>query len=94
MSDPAAEAKRLAALRAVGRVQSGMIVGLGTGSTAAFAVEEIGRRLGAGELRDILGVPTSLATRGRATRLGIPLSTLNQKIKRLNIEIRKRSSAG
>jgi len=77
MSDPAAEAKRQAALRAVARVQSGMVLGLGTGSTARFAVEEIGRRLGAGELRDIVGVPTSLATRELATRVGIPLTTLN-----------------
>ncbi len=79
MSDPAAEAKRWAALQAVARVKSGMIVGLGTGSTARFAVEEIGRRLRAGELRDVTGVPTSLATREQATLLGIPLTTLNDR---------------
>ena len=77
MSDPAADAKRRAALQAATRVESGMVVGLGTGSTARFAVEEIGRRLKAGELRDVVGVPTSLATREQATRLGIPLTTLN-----------------
>lgn len=79
MSDPAVEAKRQAALQAVGRVRSGMIVGLGTGSTARFAVEEIGRRLRAGELRDVTGVPTSVATREQAVRLGIPLATLNDR---------------
>jgi len=78
MSDPAADAKQRAALQAVTRVQSGMVVGLGTGSTARFAVEEIGRRLEAGDLRDIVGVPTSIATREQATRLGIPLATLNE----------------
>jgi len=77
MSDPTADAKRQAALLAASRVQSGMVVGLGTGSTARFAVEEIGRRLRTAELRDILGVPTSLATREQATRAGIPLTTLN-----------------
>src|SRR3990172_9028710 len=78
MSEPAADAKQRAALRAVARVQSGMVVGLGTGSTARFAVAEIGRRLEAGDLRDIVGVPTSIATREQATRLGIPLATLNE----------------
>jgi ribose 5-phosphate isomerase A len=77
VSDPAADAKRRAALQAATRVESGMVVGLGTGSTARFAVEEIGRRLKAGELRDVVGVPTSLATREQATRLGIPLTSLN-----------------
>lgn len=55
-----------------------MIVGLGTGSTAWFAVEEIGRRLAAGELRDVAGVPTSRATRDHAAALGIPLTTLEE----------------
>lgn len=76
---PAEEAKRQAALQAVTRVKSGMIVGLGTGSTARFAVEEIGRRLRVGELRDVIGVPTSVATREQATRVGIPVTTLNDR---------------
>jgi ribose 5-phosphate isomerase A len=69
-------AKRRAALQAASRVESGMIVGLGTGSTAWFAVEEIGRRLQAGELSDVAGIPTSRATRDHAAALGIPLTTL------------------
>jgi ribose 5-phosphate isomerase A len=76
MSDAALEGKRRAALEAVDRVESGMVVGLGTGSTAALAVEEIGRRLAAGALRGLVGIPTSLATEQQAQRLGIRLATL------------------
>jgi ribose 5-phosphate isomerase A len=68
--------KREAAERAVDFVQSGMVLGLGSGSTANFAIDCIGARLRAGALRDIVGVPTSEATAARARRLGIPLSTL------------------
>jgi ribose 5-phosphate isomerase A len=53
-----------------------MALGLGTGSTAKFAVEAIGRRLERGELRDIVGVPTSNQTRELAQSVGIPLVTL------------------
>jgi ribose 5-phosphate isomerase A len=72
------EAKRAAAVRAVDLVRPGMVLGLGTGSTAALAVEEIGRRLADGRLRDLVGVPTSEATERQARALGIPLSTLEQ----------------
>ncbi len=78
MTDPAAEAKRAAALKAVAMVRSGMALGLGTGSTARVAVEEIGRRLQSGQLKSIVGVPTSVATREQATALGIPLTTLEE----------------
>ncbi|KQK20638.1 probable ribose-5-phosphate isomerase 3, chloroplastic [Brachypodium distachyon] len=69
--------KRLAAVRAVEQVQSGMVLGLGTGSTAAFAVAEIGALLANGKLSGIVGVPTSKRTFEQATSLGIPLSTLD-----------------
>ncbi|KAF8732149.1 hypothetical protein HU200_016116 [Digitaria exilis] len=69
--------KRLAAVRAVEQVQSGMVLGLGTGSTAAFAVAEIGALLAAGKLEKIVGVPTSKRTYEQALSLGIPLSTLD-----------------
>ncbi|KAK3124581.1 hypothetical protein QOZ80_7BG0588770 [Eleusine coracana subsp. coracana] len=69
--------KRLAAVRAVEQVQSGMVLGLGTGSTAAFAVAEIGALLAAGKLSGIVGVPTSKRTFEQAQSLGIPLSTLD-----------------
>jgi len=51
-----------AAWKAVEYVKSGMVVGLGTGSTAAFAVDRIGELLKSGELKDIVGVPTSIRT--------------------------------
>lgn len=51
-----------AAWKAVDYVKSGMVVGLGTGSTAAFAVDRIGELLKSGELKDIVGVPTSVRT--------------------------------
>src|SRR5690606_40039774 len=51
--------KKQAALRAVTLVASGMTVGLGTGSTATHFVAELGRRLAAGELARVVGVPRS-----------------------------------
>ncbi|KAG0467773.1 hypothetical protein HPP92_017101 [Vanilla planifolia] len=69
--------KKLAALKAVEYVKSGMVLGLGTGSTAAFVVTEIGELLASGKLQDIVGVPTSKRTYEQAKSLGIPLSTLD-----------------
>jgi ribose 5-phosphate isomerase A len=60
-------------------VRSGMVVGLGTGSTAAFAVERVGQKLKSGELKDIICIPTSEATKKQAEGLSIPLCTLNEK---------------
>merc|ERR1711924_254487 len=57
-------------------VKSGMVVGLGTGSTAAFAVERVGELLKSGELKDIICIPTSIRTKEQAEELGIPLCTL------------------
>ena len=56
------ELKKQAAWKAVEYVKSGMVVGLGTGSTAAFAVDRIGQLLKDGQLKDIVGVPTSIRT--------------------------------
>lgn len=58
-------------------VTSGMVVGLGTGSTAYFAVERVGEKLKSGELKDILAIPTSIRTKEQAESLGIPLVTLD-----------------
>jgi ribose 5-phosphate isomerase A len=66
--------KLKAAETAVAQVKDGMIVGLGTGSTAWFAVEAIGRRVAEG-LR-ITAIPTSEQTGEHARRLGVSLSTL------------------
>ncbi len=68
-----ARLKRDAAERAVSLVESGMIVGLGTGSTAIFATRRISELLESGALRDIVGVPTSAASENAARRLGVPL---------------------
>ena len=69
--------KQQAAQKAVEFVESGMILGLGTGSTARLAVDYIGQRLQTGELKDIVGIPTSNATAQQARALGIPLGELS-----------------
>lgn len=58
-------------------VKSGMVVGLGTGSTAYFAVERVGQKLKSGELEDIVCIPTSVRTKEQAESLDIPLVTLD-----------------
>lgn len=74
----ATDQKRHAAERAVDFVLDGMKIGLGTGSTARLFLEALAGRREAGELPDIVGVPTSTDTRERARALGIPLSTLEE----------------
>lgn len=72
--------KKEAAIRAVALVQSGNRVGLGTGSTAKYAIEEIGRKLAAGELTGIVGVATSEASEKLAREVGIPTETLDPRL--------------
>ena len=60
--------KGQSAAKAVEWVRPGMRVGLGTGSTAAFAVDRVGELLNSGELSDILAVPTSVKTQQQAQR--------------------------
>jgi ribose 5-phosphate isomerase A len=79
--DPYLAHKRDAARKAAALVTPGTVVGLGSGSTAAEAVEAIGRRLAAGELAGIVCVPTSRATYELASALGLPLSTLDEHLK-------------
>jgi ribose 5-phosphate isomerase A len=66
--------KREAAEAAVALVQEGMVVGLGTGSTAAFAIDALAQRVHQG-LR-ILGIPTSARSAAQARDAGIPLTSL------------------
>jgi ribose 5-phosphate isomerase A len=68
--------KRQAAARALEFVQPGMRLGLGTGSTARHFVELLAERVHAG--LNVVGVPTSEATRANAQRLGVPLTTLEE----------------
>ncbi|WP_155297859.1 ribose 5-phosphate isomerase A [Deinococcus kurensis] len=71
--------KREAALRAVALVKSGDRVGLGTGSTAKYAIEEIGRKLASGELTGVVGVATSEASDTLARQVGIPVEPLDPR---------------
>lgn len=56
-----------------------MVVGLGTGSTASFAVERLGQKLKKGELMNIMAISTSERTTQQAKALNIPLCTLNDR---------------
>jgi ribose 5-phosphate isomerase A len=68
--------KRRAAARALEAVQPGMRLGLGTGSTARHFVDLLAERVRGG--LDIVGVPTSEATKRQAEELGVPLTTLDE----------------
>lgn len=59
-------------------VSSGMVVGLGTGTTADQFLQALAAAIGAGRLHDVRGVPTSVQSQRRAQELGIPLTTLAQ----------------
>jgi ribose 5-phosphate isomerase A len=76
-SDWIEKAKKNAALRAVAHVKDGFIVGLGSGSTAAFAIEEIGNKMKREGLH-VLGAPTSYQAFMLAVKNGIPITTLEE----------------
>jgi ribose 5-phosphate isomerase A len=76
--------KRAAAERAVEFVENGMIVGLGTGSTAAFVIEHLAARIAQG--LSVVAIPTSEHTAQTAGRLGIPLASFAQH-RRLDLAI-------
>ncbi|MEL6766463.1 MAG: ribose-5-phosphate isomerase RpiA [Pseudomonadota bacterium] len=75
-TDGRAAGKRAAAAEALALVEDGMMLGLGTGSTAAIFVDLLAERMKAENLR-LLCVPTSLATAAQAGALDIPLTTLD-----------------
>jgi ribose 5-phosphate isomerase A len=77
VTDPHALEKQNAAKRAVDLVQPGMVVGLGTGSTAGLVIEELGRRIERQIVTGVLGVATSRAAERHAVACGIPLTTLD-----------------
>jgi ribose 5-phosphate isomerase A len=77
-SDPVKVMKQQVGKAAADRVQSGSIVGLGTGSTTAFAIQHLGDRLKSGNLKDIKGIPTSFQASVLAKQYGIPLTTLDE----------------
>lgn len=76
-ADPVKLMKQKVGQAAALRVQSGSIVGLGTGSTTAYTIQFLGERLKAGELKDIQGIPTSFQAEVLAKQYGIPLTTLD-----------------
>jgi len=76
-TDPVTVMKQEVGKAAAARVKSNSIVGLGTGSTTAYAIQYIGERLASGDLKNILGVPTSFQAEVLAKKYGIPLTTLD-----------------
>jgi ribose 5-phosphate isomerase A len=76
-ADPVKVMKEEVGKAAAALVKSNSIVGLGTGSTTAYAIQYIGERLKSGELKDIVGVPTSFQAEVLAKQYGIPLTTLD-----------------
>lgn len=76
--DPVTLMKQAVGRAAAARVKSGSIVGLGTGSTTAYALQFLGDRLKSGELTDVQGIPTSFQARVLAKQYGIPLTTLDE----------------
>jgi ribose 5-phosphate isomerase A len=76
--------KELAAEAAVARVEDGMVVGLGTGSTAAFALKALGRRIGQG--LKVRAVPSSKWAENLGREVGIPLLTFGD-VNRLDVTI-------
>ncbi|RCL52285.1 MAG: ribose-5-phosphate isomerase RpiA [Synechococcus sp. MED-G71] len=77
MSDLQNQMKQAVALAAVDQIQDGMVLGLGSGSTAALMIKELGARLHDGRVKDIVGVTTSFQGEVLAAELGIPLQSLN-----------------
>lgn len=73
------ELKRKAAHRAAEFVESGMVVGLGSGSTSNFAVQRIAERIKSGQLKNIVAIPSSARTEKLAAELGIPLVSFDEK---------------
>lgn len=84
--DPSTVMKQQVGKAAAARVQSNSVVGLGTGSTTAYAIQYIGDRLQSGDLKNIRGIPTSFQAEVLAKKYGIPLTTLDA-IDRMDIAI-------
>ena len=85
-ADPIKLMKQEVGKAAAARVQSGSIVGLGTGSTTAYTIQFLGDRLKSGELKDIIGIPTSFQAEVLAKQYSIPLTTLDA-VDRIDIAI-------
>lgn len=79
MSGAVKNPKRVVAHEAVDRyVEDGMVLGLGTGTTAYWVVRRVGELLATGELRGVRGIPTSERTVALTKEFGVPLLTLSE----------------
>jgi len=78
MSNDPAQQKQYAANQAATYVQSGMVIGLGTGATATLFVRRLAERMANGELSNVVGIPTSRQIAAEAEQLDFPLSTLEE----------------
>ena len=86
MSDLQDRMKQAVAAAATEQIRSGMVVGLGSGSTAALMIQALGAKLKSGELTDVVGVTTSFQGEVLAAELGIPIKSLNA-IERIDLAI-------
>jgi hypothetical protein len=79
LKDPSSQdsLKRAVAKKAIELVKSGMVVGLGTGSTSSMAIEELGSLIKANKLKDIVGVATSYQSKVLARQFGVKTVDLN-----------------
>ncbi len=77
MSDLQTQMKQAVAQAAVEQIQDGMVLGLGSGSTAALMIISLGEKIKNGSLKDIVGVTTSFQGEVLASQLGIPLKALS-----------------
>jgi ribose 5-phosphate isomerase A len=73
------ELKRRAADAAVEQVRSGMVLGLGSGTTVAYALQRLAEMLRTGKIDGVCGVPSSIQTETQAQQLGIPLTSLDRR---------------
>jgi ribose 5-phosphate isomerase A len=78
--------KEQAAKYAVEFVRSNMVLGLGSGSTAKFALQEIGTRIKKGKLKNIVGIPSSNVSASFASKVGIPITSFAE-FKKIDLTI-------
>ena len=86
MADLQTQMKQAVADAAVQQIRDGMVLGLGSGSTAALMIKALGAKLASGELKDIVAVTTSFQGEVLAAELNIPLLSLNA-VQRIDLAI-------
>tara|TARA_Y100001968_G_C19422814_1_gene752697 strand:+ start:296 stop:1009 length:714 start_codon:yes stop_codon:yes gene_type:complete len=86
MSDLQTQMKQAVAQAAVAQIQDGMVLGLGSGSTAALMIKALGEKITQGELKDVVGVTTSFQGEVLASQLGISLCSLSA-VSRIDLAI-------